>query len=80
MIPPGSPRPIEDPSLPRLSGYDVQRVPSFRAVKTYTCPACPQQVPAGQGHVVVWPLGFVEDRRHWHLHCWRLAVRRGRIA
>jgi hypothetical protein len=73
------PRP-EDPFLPRMVGYEVQRVPSYRAVKAYTCPGCPQTVPVRQGHVVVWPVGLVDDRRHWHLHCWRLAVRRGRIA
>lgn len=74
------PREPTDPFLPRLTGYEVQRVPAFRAVKPYACPGCPQPIPAGQGHVVAWPVGTVDDRRHWHRHCWRLAVRRGRIA
>jgi hypothetical protein len=74
------PREPHDPFLPRLTGYEVQRVPAFRAVKAYACPGCPQPIPARQGHVVAWPVGVVDDRRHWHLHCWRLAVRRGRIA
>lgn len=74
------PPPPEDPFLPRMVGYEVQRVPGYRATKPYACPDCHNPVPAGQGHVVVWPVGLVDDRRHWHLHCWRGAVRRGRIA
>ncbi|MCC5946874.1 MAG: hypothetical protein JJT89_00325 [Nitriliruptoraceae bacterium] len=69
-----------DPNLPVLDGYVVQRVPGARAGKDYRCPACHGDIPAGQGHVVVWPDGMVDERRHWHHHCWRLAVRRGRIA
>jgi hypothetical protein len=72
------PRP--DPFLPQLAGYTVQRVPSYQAGKDYLCPDCGNPIPTGQGHVVVWPEGVVDDRRHWHLHCWRGAVRRGRIA
>ena len=33
-------------------------------------------VPFGDGHVVVWPNGDPDLRRHWHRHCWRLEVRR----
>lgn len=72
-----APRP-EDPTLPRLAGYEVQRVPGFQASKRYVCPDCGNDIPAGQGHVVVWPDGLVDDRRHWHLHCWRMAAARGR--
>jgi hypothetical protein len=69
-----------DPFLPAADGYDVQRVPGFQATKAYVCPDCHRSIAAGVGHVVVWPEGRVDERRHWHLHCWRLAVRRGRIA
>jgi hypothetical protein len=72
------PRP--DLSLPELEGYVVQRVPAFQATKPYVCPDCDNGILGGQGHVVVWPDGLVDERRHWHLHCWRVASRRGRIA
>lgn len=72
--------PRQDPFLPTLDGYVVQRVPGYRASKSYVCPSCHDLIDPGQGHVVVWPEGSVDDRRHWHLHCWRLAVGRGRIA
>jgi hypothetical protein len=38
--------------LPELDGYEVARVPSFRAGKTYVCPACANPIPPGTGHVV----------------------------
>jgi hypothetical protein len=69
-----------DLSLPRLEGHVVRRVPGYRAEKRYVCPECQNAVPAGQGHVVAWPEHLPEDRRHWHLHCWRVAANRGRIA
>jgi hypothetical protein len=28
--------------------------------------------------VVAWPEHLPDDRRHWHLHCWRVAAGRGR--
>lgn len=76
---PGLP-PRPDPFLPHLPGYEVQRVPAYQAVKDYVCPDCGNTIGPGLGHVVVWPEGEVEERRHWHLHCWRGASRRGRIA
>lgn len=72
--------PVPDPFLPHLDGYAVQRVPAYQAIKDYVCPSCYNVIPAGQGHVVAWPDGYVDDRRHWHLHCWRLASVRGRIS
>jgi hypothetical protein len=62
--------------LPDRPGYEVSRVPGFRADKAYVCPDCGNDIPVRTGHVVAWPEGLVEDRRHWHLHCWRLAARR----
>lgn len=73
------PRPPPDPSLPTLEGYEVARVPGFRAVKDYLCPACGNPIPSGIGHVVVWPEHLVDERRHWHVHCWRIAAGRGRV-
>ncbi len=69
-----------DPFLPSLDGYEVQRVPAARAAKEYVCPECGNRIPAGTGHVVVWPFDAIDERRHWHLHCWRLAANRGRLA
>jgi len=62
-----------------LPGYESHVVPGFRAHKEYLCPACTRSVAAGTGHVVAWPEGFADERRHWHRHCWRLAVRRGHV-
>jgi hypothetical protein len=59
-----------------LDGYEVKRVDASRADKDYVCPECGNQVPAAEGHVVVWPHGDSDLRRHWHRHCWRLEVRR----
>jgi hypothetical protein len=63
-----------------LEGYEVQRVDEGRAVKDYLCPECGNVVPAGEGHVVVWPVGDADLRRHWHRHCWRVEVRRSQDA
>lgn len=68
-----------DPTLPALDGFVVRRVPGFQARKEYRCPDCAQGIASGLGHVVAWPDGFPDDRRHWHAHCWRIASRRGRV-
>jgi hypothetical protein len=65
--------------LPAVPGYVVDRVPGYRADKVYVCPGCGATIPAGVGHVVAWPEDLVDLRRHWHLHCWRIAARRGRV-
>jgi hypothetical protein len=59
-----------------LDGYEVKRVDPVRAMKDYICPECGNTITAGEGHVVVWPVGDADLRRHWHRHCWRLEVRR----
>ena len=59
----------------------VRNVPA--GDKTYRCPGCDQEIPAGVGHVVVWPAderGDLTDRRHWHTGCWRARDRRGPTA
>lgn len=71
--------PIEDQDLD-LEGYEVRRVDAPSAAKDYICPACGNTIPAGEGHVVVWPQGDTDLRRHWHRHCWRIEVRRSRGA
>ena len=64
-----------DPELD-LEGYEVRRVDPEAARKDYICPECGNVVPEGESHVVVWPVGDSDLRRHWHRHCWRLEVRR----
>lgn len=59
-----------------LDGYVVRRVDPSRAAKDYLCPECGNLVVAREAHVVVWPEGDLDLRRHWHRHCWRLEVRR----
>ncbi len=65
---------------PAIAGMEAHVVPAFRARGPYVCPGCGADVVAGTGHVVAWPEGRTEERRHWHRHCWRLAARRGRLA
>lgn len=70
LLSPGSDSELE------LDGYEVKRVDAEDARKDYVCPACGNTVPEGEGHVVVWPEGDADLRRHWHKHCWRIEVRR----
>ncbi len=69
--------PVDAPGS--VPGYESHLVPGFRAAKDYVCPSCTGRIEAGVGHVVAWPDGHATERRHWHRHCWRLAVRRGRV-
>ena len=34
-------------------------------------------IPPGTPHVVAWPEGREDDRRHWHTACWSARGRRG---
>lgn len=63
----------------RSGSFLVRDIPADRATKVYTCPGCSNPIGVGVAHVVAWPetpgMGFesgVEQRRHWHKHCWRL--------
>lgn len=59
-----------------LPGYEVREIDGVNAAKEYTCPDCGNVVSEGEAHVVVWPVGDSDLRRHWHRHCWRMEVRR----
>jgi hypothetical protein len=64
---------------PFLAGDDeveVRRIQPFEARKSYLCPGCNQEIPAGLGHYVVVPLEAPDLRRHWHLACWEHRRRR----
>jgi hypothetical protein len=68
-----------DAAVAALVGYEAHSVPAHRAGKRYVCPTCDATIGPGVGHVVAWPEGQLDARRHWHRHCWRLVARRGRI-
>jgi hypothetical protein len=36
----------------------------------YRCPGCNQEIFPRTLHLVVWPEGEPEQRRHWHKACW----------
>jgi hypothetical protein len=67
--------PVSDDEDLTLAGYEVKRIDAGRAQKDYVCPACGNSVSSGEGHLVVWPEGDADLRRHWHRHCWRIEVR-----
>ena len=58
-------------------GYVVRTVSGSGAGKGYRCPGCDQLMPGGSPHVVAWPQGRADDRRHWHSACWAARGRRG---
>jgi hypothetical protein len=63
------------PSGERIEdGYVVRNVGASPTV--YLCPGCQQDVVAVP-HVVAWPEGDLEWRRHWHTPCWTARARRG---
>jgi hypothetical protein len=81
-------RPLPPSLLPRRIevgpdgyDYDVKAVTAARALKTYRCPGCDQEIRPGTAHVVVWPAdsgdSAVDDRRHWHTPCWSNRSTRG---
>jgi hypothetical protein len=46
-------------------------VQPYRALKLYRCPGCDLEILPRTAHVVAWPEGAAELRRHWHRACWR---------
>src|SRR6218665_3597150 len=60
--------------------WDVQVNLPPQAVKSYLCPGCGNRIAVGVSHVVAWRADGVlgdtadlENRRHWHTHCWQLS-------
>ena len=47
----------------------------YQAAKTYVCPGCHHDIPAGTGHLVVIPRRAPDLRRHWHRACWTREIR-----
>ena len=58
-------------------GHVVRRVAGNAAGRAYRCPGCDQELDGGLPHVVAWPEGRPDDRRHWHTACWTARGRRG---
>jgi hypothetical protein len=56
----------------------VRLVSGSSTDKSYRCPGCDQEIPAGTAHVVAWPklTPGLEERRHWHRACWRSRLHR----
>jgi len=54
----------------------VRHVTAGRAAKSYRCPGCDQEIRPSTPHVVAWPAGDEEERRHWHSPCWAARDRR----
>jgi hypothetical protein len=65
-----------DDAYGRDEPTEIRHVQPYEAVKTYRCPGCDHEIPAGLGHEVVVPLQHPEDRRHWHTGCWRRELNR----
>lgn len=54
----------------------VRRITGSASTKPYRCPGCDQEIRPATPHVVAWPEGQLDDRRHWHSACWRARDRR----
>lgn len=59
--------------------YVVQPIGQTAAQKEYRCPGCSLIITPGTAHVVAWqetsllgPEHAVNERRHWHNHCWKI--------
>jgi hypothetical protein len=56
--------------------FVVRRITGAAATKAYRCPGCDHEIRPATPHVVAWPDGDLDDRRHWHHTCWRSRLRR----
>lgn len=63
----------------RDGAWTVQSISAGRSQKVYTCPGCHREVSAGVAHIVAWRAdnifgeeSAIQDRRHWHTHCWKV--------
>jgi hypothetical protein len=58
-------------------GHVVRSVAGTGGGSPYRCPGCDQELRRSAPHVVAWPEGRPDDRRHWHTACWAARGRRG---
>ncbi len=61
-------RSLPDPSDSPDS--ETRFIQPYQATKTYICPGCNGDIPAGMGHLVAVPQSDPDLRRHWHRGCW----------
>ncbi|MDO4760550.1 MAG: hypothetical protein Q4A31_01340 [Corynebacterium sp.] len=61
---------VDGPRWTNGEQYHMRIMGSNTAKKFYICPGCNQNIPPGITHVVAWPEGRGDDRRHWHKPCW----------
>lgn len=54
----------------------VRFLQPYQARKSYVCPNCNRDIPAGTSHFVVVPVDTPDLRRHWHRGCWERQRRR----
>ncbi len=43
--------------------------------RVHRCPGCDQEI-SRVPHIVAWPIGDPDSRRHWHTPCWGARDRR----
>lgn len=51
--------------------WAARPVTGAASTKAYRCPGCDHEIALGVPHVVAWPTGQTERRRHWHTPCWQ---------
>jgi hypothetical protein len=56
--------------------FAVRHVSGSGDGKVFRCPGCDQEIHSGTPHVVAWPEGRLDDRRHWHTACWSKRLHR----
>jgi hypothetical protein len=61
------------PAWADLPGHEVREVAGDKA---YRCPGCDHEIRVGLRHLVVVPMHAPDERRHWHIECWRSELRR----
>lgn len=57
----------------RVGGYDVKR--SIKEDRRYLCPYCNGPIQPGLVHVVAYPEGRLDERRHYHSPCWEKFIK-----
>jgi hypothetical protein len=87
MSPRRAKRRVDEPAPLRTSGatleehpdgqWMVRHITGSSSTKPYRCPGCDQEIRPATPHVVAWPEGGEDERRHWHSPCWAARDRRG---
>ena len=57
-------------------GFTVRSVGA--SDRAHRCPGCDQEI-RRVPHVVAWPAGDADGRRHWHTPCWTARDRRAPV-